>query len=356
MLAHSPYQRRGMTLVELMVVVLILGLLAVTVLPNLANSADSRKIREAARAVSSFVAASQSQAISGRSGGGIRIDVRVLGDDMDRTKVQHYAALDVGMVMIPQPYCGDDPGSVVTVVPDSLDSSKAALTFSGGISDSPLTDAENKLLRYLRIRFGGSRIEFMFEPTLGTATGTVYMQDGSGPSNLPNLNQTIDNTSWPPSSPLPPQGAVSYEITAGPLRNGNASLTLGDGVAIDMTYSYIGTNPIFVLNSSVDIDSAVHVLFDSAGVPTSWISDGLKKPFSETLFLLINSVEAIQNNTSLTEPGGYWVAIDPRGGVPKVAEVKPQAAPVEWVDTPEILKKIRDSQEYIRKGLLQTGR
>ena len=349
MLAHSPYHRRGMTLVELMVVVLILGLLAVTVLPNLANSADSRKIREAARAVSSFVAASQSQAISGRSGGGIRIDV--LGSPMGSND----AALDVGMVMIPQTYCGDDPGSVVTVVPDSLDSSKAALTFSGGISDSPLTDAENKLLRYLRIRFGGSRIEFMFEPTLpplNSVTETVYrayMQDGIGPSNLPDLNQTIDNTSWP-------QGAVCYEITAGPLRNGNASLTLGDGVAIDMTYSYIGTNPIFVLNSSVDIDSAVHVLFDSAGVPTSWISDGLKKPFSETLFLLINSIEAIQNNTSLTEPGGYWVAIDPRGGVPKVAEVKPQVAPVEWVDTPEIRKKIRDSQEYIRKGLLQTGR
>ena len=336
-------------------VVLILGLLAVTVLPNLANSADSRKIREAARAVSSFVAASQSQAISGRSGGGIRIDVRVLGDDMDRTQLQHYAALDVGMVMIPQPYCGDDPGSVVTVVPDSLDSSKAALTFSGGISDSPLIDAKNKLLRYLRIRFGGSRIEFMFEPTLGTATGTVYMQDGSGPSNLPNLNQTIDNTSWPPSSPLPPQGAVSYEITAGPLRNGNASLTLGDGVAIDMTNSYVGTGPIFVPNTDpLNGDNAVHVLFDSAGVPTSWISDGLKKPFSETLFLLINSVEAIQNNTSLTEPGGYWVAIDPRGGVPKVAEVKPQVEPID--DPLTIRVKIRDSQEYIRKGLLQTGR
>ena len=173
------------------------------------------------------------------------------------------------------------------------------------------------------------------------------MQDGVGPSNLPNLNQTIDNTSWPPSSPLPPQGAVCYEITAGPLRDGNTSLTLGDGVAIDMTNSYVGTGNIF---SVPRLSDSVYLLFDSAGVPTSWINDGLtKQPFAETLFLLINSVEAIQNNTSLTEPGGYWVAIDPRGGVPKVAEVKPQGAPI---DT----QKIRDSQEYIRKGLLQTGR
>ena len=334
MLAHSPYQRRGMTLVELMVVVLILGLLAVTVLPNLANSADSRKIREAARAVSSFVAASQSQAISGRSGGGIRIDV--LGSPMGSND----AALDVGMVMIPQPYCGDDPGSVVTVVPDSIDSSMAALTFTGGFSDDPLKNASGNILPHLGIRFGGSRIEFMFVPTLGSATGTVYMQDGVGPSSLPNLNQTIDNTSWP-------QGAVCYEITAGPLRDGNTSLTLGDGVAIDMTNSYVGTGNIF---SVPRLSDSVYLLFDSAGVPTSWINDGLtKQPFAETLFLLINSVEAIQNNTSLTEPGGYWVAIDPRGGVPKVAEVKPQGAPI---DT----QKIRDSQEYIRKGLLQTGR
>ena len=334
MLAHSPYHRRGMTLVELMVVVLILGLLAVTVLPNRANSADSRKIREAARAVSSFVAASQSQAISGRSGGGIRIDV--LGSPMGSND----AALDVGMVMIPQPYCGDDPGSVVTVVPDSIDSSKAALTFTGGFSDDPLKNASGNMLPHLGIRFGGSRIEFMFVPTLGSATGTVYMQDGTGQSNLPNLNQTIDNTSWP-------QGAVCYEITAGPLRDGNTSLTLGDGVAIDMTNSYVGTGNIF---SVPRLSDSVYLLFDSAGVPTSWMNDGLtKQPFAETLFLLINSVEAIQNNTSLTEPGGYWVAIDPRGGVPKVAEVKPQGAPI---DT----QKIRDSQEYIRKGLLQTGR
>lgn len=334
MLAHSPYHRRGMTLVELMVVVLILGLLAVTVLPNLANSADSRKIREAARAVSSFVAASQSQAISGRSGGGIRIDV--LGSPMGSND----AALDVGMVMIPQPYCGDDPGSVVTVVPDSIDSSKAALTFTGGFSDDPLKNASGNILPHLGIRFGGSRIEFMFVPTLGSATGTVYMQDGVGPSSLPNLNQTIDNTSWP-------QGAVCYEITAGPLRDGNTSLTLGDGVAIDMTNSYVGTGNIF---SVPRLSDSVYLLFDSAGVPTSWINDGLtKQPFAETLFLLINSVEAIQNNTSLTEPGGYWVAVDPRGGVPKVAEVKPQGAPIDTL-------KIRDSQEYIRKGLLQTGR
>jgi len=317
-----------------MVVVLILGLLAVTVLPNLANSADSRKIREAARAVSSFVAASQSQAISGRSGGGIRIDV--LGSPMGSND----AALDVGMVMIPQPYCGDDPGSVVTVVPDSIDSSMAALTFTGGFSDDPLKNASGNILPHLGIRFGGSRIEFMFVPTLGSATGTVYMQDGVGPSSLPNLNQTIDNTSWP-------QGAVCYEITAGPLRDGNTSLTLGDGVAIDMTNSYVGTGNIF---SVPRLSDSVYLLFDSAGVPTSWINDGLtKQPFAETLFLLINSVEAIQNNTSLTEPGGYWVAIDPRGGVPKVAEVKPQGAPIDTL-------KIRDSQEYIRKGLLQTGR
>ena len=355
MLAHSPYHRRGMTLVELMVVVLILGLLAVTVLPNLANSADSRKIREAARAVSSFVAASQSQAISGRSGGGIRIDV--LGSPMGSND----AALDVGMVMIPQPYCGDDPGSVVKVTPGEdanengildlredangngnldFDYSMATLKFTGGFSDDPLKNASRNILPHLGIRFGGSRIEFMFVPTLYPDPPNVYRAYMLDPSNLPDLNQTIDNTSWP-------QGAVCYEITAGPLRDGNTSLTLGDGVAIDMTNSYVGTGNIF---SVPRLSDSVYLLFDSAGVPTSWINDGLtKQPFAETLFLLINSVEAIQNNTSLTEPGGYWVAIDPRGGVPKVAEVKPQGAPI---DT----QKIRDSQEYIRKGLLQTGR
>ena len=48
--------------------------------------------------------------------------------------------------------------------------------------------------------------------------------------------------------------------------------------------------------------------------------------------------------TSLAPNDGYWVAIDPRGGIPKVAEVYTSGTTI-------VLQ-----QKYIREGAVQLGR
>ena len=324
---RKNHRRRGMTLIELMVVVLILGLLSVAVLPNLANTGDARKVREAARSLSSFIASAQSQAIGSRTASGIWIDP--LSNQMGAS----WISLDIAMTEVPAPYAGDTTtAGIESLTPPAAtllgQSSSATPVFTGGFNlPAPPSPA-------YQIRLAGSAVWFDFYPSLPQP---IQMRT--------SINQTPQNTTWPTTTTSSP---IGYEIVAAPVRSNSTSLTFGDGVAIDLTNSFIGTSPI--LNSGTP-PPPPRILFDASGRPSFLINGAAatRIPMSETVFLLVSSIESIQSGTSLTEPGSYWIAIDPRGGVPKVAEVKPQGAPI---DT----QKIRDSQEYIRKGLLQTGR
>ena len=310
-----------MTLIELMVVVLILGLLSVAVLPNLANTGDARKVREAARSLSSFIASAQSQAIGSRTASGIWID------PLPNQMGANWISLDIAMTEVPAPYAGDTTtAGIESLTPPAAtllgQSSSATPGFIGGFNlPAPPSPA-------YQIRLAGSAVWFDFDPL----TLTIQMRT--------SINQTPQNTTWPTTTTSSP---IGYEIVAAPVRSNSTSLTFGDGVAIDLTNSFIGTSPI--LNSGTP-PPPPRILFDASGRPSFLINDAAatRIPMSETVFLLVSSIESIQSGTSLTEPGSYWIAIDPRGGVPKVAEVKPQGL------------TIRDSQEYIRKGLLQTGR
>ena len=315
-----------MTLIELMVVVLILGLLSVAVLPNLANTGDARKVREAARSLSSFIASAQSQAIGSRTASGIWIDP--LSNQMGAS----WISLDIAMTEVPAPYAGDTTtAGIQSLTPPAGtllgQSSSATPVFTGGFN-LPAPSTFTPPLVY-QIRLAGSAVWFDFYPSLPQP---IQMRT--------SINQTPQNTTWPTTTTSSP---IGYEIVAAPVRSNSTSLTFGDGVAIDLTNSFIGTSPI--LNSGTP-PPPPRILFDASGRPSFLINDAAatRIPMSETVFLLVSSIESIQSGTSLTEPGSYWIAIDPRGGVPKVAEVKPPGL------------TIRDSQEYIRKGLLQTGR
>jgi len=311
-----------MTLIELMVVVLILGLLSVAVLPNLANTGDARKVREAARSLSSFIASAQSQAIGSRTASGIWIDP--LSNQMGAS----WISLDIAMTEVPAPYAGDTTtAGIQSLTPPAGtllgQSSSATPVFTVGFNlPAPLSPA-------YQIRLAGSAVWFDFDPL----TLTIQMRT--------SINQTPQNTTWPTTTTT--SSPIGYEIVAAPVRSNSTSLTFGDGVAIDLTKSFIGTSPIL---NSVTPPPPPRILFDASGRPSFLINDAAatRIPMSETVFLLVSSIESIQSGTSLTKPGSYWIAIDPRGGVPKVAEVKPPGL------------TIRDSQEYIRKGLLQTGR
>ena len=322
-----------MTLVELLVVVAILGLLSVVVLPNLSNPGDARKAREAARAVSGFIANVQSRTIGARSGAGLWIEPLpnvVTGSD----GFNHVVAIDLFAAQVPEPYAGEALNSSVMVTPSATGSS-ATLAFQNGFSLPPTLTASSNLV----IRFVGSPTTFRLQPFAGTPTQA---------SMTASRNQTPYNTAWPVTTST----GIGYEVLLAATKDATASLTLGDGMAVDLTWTYLGSTPAWPPGDAISPAAASQVLYDSAGRPSEVIrSGGLSEPIVDPVCLLLAPLQMIQDGTCFTKPGAYWVAIDPRGGAPRVAEVRllPTSVPVDG-------DALALSQTYVRQSAFQEGR
>ena len=317
MYSRVHHYRRGMTLIELLVVIAILGLLSVAVLPNLATTSGARKVRETVRGVSSFMAGAQTRALQSRSGAGIWIDI--LPNQMG----SNWAAIDLAVANVGDPYAGDTTMSQITMLNGGV-TPPAASTVTATFNDGCTPPASSSYL----IRFQGGNTWFQFEP----ATSQISLR--------PEVGQWITNTTWP----SPP---IGYEIIGAPTKDASTSLPLGTGVAIDLTNSFVGTTPLLpLLPRTFTSKLRLIVVYDKGAQPAYMICDDAAKrePLREPLFLLVADIESIQNGTSLTKPGGFWVAIDPRGGIPRVGEVNTAG--------PTVIEK----QSVVRQGLMQYGR
>lgn len=320
-----PDHRRGMSLVELLVVIAILGLLAVTVLPNVANTGDSRKVREAARQVSSFIAGAQSRAIGSRGGAGIWIDA--LPNVIPGGEGQpHVVALDLAIAHVPDPYAGEtENAKVESTGGDNFYCDLGFLPQESFLLPSTLQGSAN-----LTIRFAGAPGSFLLR------------QVGSGwqAQRATSRNQTAANAPWP-------VGPVAYEVILPATRSATAMLTLADGVVIDLSYTEL----------SPSTTAPLQLLYDTAGSPSTVVvnnADGM--PVLEPIYLLVTSLKAIQEGTCFTQPGSYWVAIDPRGGIPRVAEVCPPSPKPAGPWAPATVEQRHFTQQFIRKQPLLTGR
>ena len=331
-----------MTLVELLVVVAILGLLSVVVLPNLSNPGDARKAREATRAVAGFVANTQSRAIGSRAGSGLWLEPlpNVITDDKG---IEHLVSIDLFAASIPEPYAGESLDAAVTVTPSGNFAKLGFVPANSFTAPDTLATASNSF-----IRFTGLPSMFRLE------------SDGSGgwrAAMIPGRNQTPYNTAWPVTA----ASGVPYEVLVDATKDPSASLTLGNALAIDMTWAQLGSSQPWGLASSGTIPlpiRASQVLFDSAGRPRDVVrSGGLSEPMIEPVCLLVAPLEMIQKAACFTTPGAYWVAIDPRGGAPRVAEVQTlNSSALDGKNRPVSSAALITSQALVRQSTFQEGR
>ena len=323
-----PDRRRGMTLVELMVVVAIIGILGVVVLPLLASSSESRKTREAARSVVSYVARSQNRVLGRAEWGGFA---------MVPSGTTNYA-LDLFSADVPQVFQGDDLPTTVTGSSTLISGTPVFTITTGSIGGTTVSGTLGDL-----VRFDGSGPWYAFvSPTMLTLRGT-------GSYDVENANQTTLNTPWPTANV-----AHTYELMRQPIRSGSP-LTLAEGRCVDVAQSgYVGAAGFTSFGNN---PGSIAVLFDGTGRLRQIIVGTTRITPTGAIFLLVGRADRAGNAWATLDPNddavganwqygdSYWIGIDPLTGVTKVAECVTGA-----------LNDVVASQSYIRSELLATGR
>jgi prepilin-type N-terminal cleavage/methylation domain-containing protein len=331
MVPVANYRRAGMTLIELLVVVAILGLLAVTVLPTLATTADARRTREATRIVSSYIAKAQSRAIG-------RIEWAGFWMAPPASNTSANFALDLYLADVPAVFRGDS-------IPTTISGSATAGTFTittGSLNGTTVSGSVGDL-----VRFDGCPPWYAFQ----TAT-SVRLRDGGGSSE--DAGQSSLNTPWPA-----PGTAHTFELLRQPIRAGSP-LSIADGRCIDLRWSGFGGWNASTYSTFGASPGSIAILFDGTGRLRQLFNAGTRVTISGPVFLLVGRSDRAGNNaadlTAADDSVGanwqysdsYWIAIDPLSGVAKTAECAKQAG--------RISDDVFVSQSFIRSEVVAGGR
>ena len=323
MFKPHPTRRAGMTLVELLVVVAIIGLLAVTVLPNVATTTENRRSREAARVTSTFFAKAQSRAIGRPEWAGITIVP---------TNANVLYSIDLFQANVPQVYRGESYAATATISSSDTGFTRG-LTFT---PDSTIPGTRNVQSGDL-IRFDGRGPWYELS---GTGAGTKVQFRGSTgiQSAAEMVTQTERNTPWPTTGAPHP-----FEILRQPVRNGSA-FTIPDGRCVDLAWSGFGNSSFtrFVNSGTPLTVPTVTVLFDATGrvrqIFTQNAAGANRVTVTGPIYFLVGRVDRANNDPTLASTydgkddtkgfnwqygDSYWIVIDPASGIVKTSECMP---------------------------------
>ncbi len=289
--------RNAMTLVELLVVVTIIGLLALTVGPMLQSNNDNRVLSNAADLMSLHLSDASSQSIGQSKGVGVWLEGTNLG--------QPLFALEFART--PSPVSGT-----------------ATVTSPSPVGAPPLPRAMIALPSSPDPT--GGRIQFLGSPSVFqvASPGIIQMLE----------NHNYNNDSFPKvGTPIP------YQLTLPPrVKNSFRSRQLSGGACIDAAYSSIGLHGTSGLYRPLAAFSAVAVMFDALGRPTTAWLQSANGSFErhdlgplDVLLLLIGSAAQAGNDVvaepdddnpgaNIQNPYAVWVVLDPKTGASMTVE------------------------------------
>ena len=265
----------GVTLVELLVVITILGILSVAILPNIAGTIDSRRSREAKRGLSTFVARAQSRAFGAKEPKGFQIQP-LSGNAA--------AAIDFFVADVPSAYGGELTSSKVTALDLPNENSRKRLQFSDVDTDSRVRATNGFCTVGDSIQFAGAGPYFKFMP---------------GPPHL--VSMWLENNQNPFNTKLPASGvALPFRIRRQPTRSSTSVFQLTRGAALDLSWCMLGSQ-LFSSFESWDNNSTapITILFDAGGRPSQLVhSNGTRHAIGEPIFLLLGLAELCGNSAT----------------------------------------------------------
>ena len=308
--------RRGMTLVELLVVIIILGLLGVAAAPAINSSSSKSKLREAASSVSSHIVRAASQAVGRTAGAGAWFEPETSGTATSPTTMLRFC-----------PGTIEASGSATLTV-TAL--SATAATVSMAPSYETLTGTSvvpsGTLLRISGMPYDYTLIN----------TGTVSFIGSSTVSSWPR----------PKGGTYPGTVEAPFMLQMPPMRTTGGKTVLGGNVCVDLPQSTVGVYSYSPTVTPISNNGPLIITFDNVGRPKAILFSGTNtnSPPTLTVFnaqtpvaLLVGLRDQVgasyQSSPTDDNPGtnwqrndAWWVVIDPRSGSVFQVENYPNAS------------------------------
>jgi type II secretory pathway pseudopilin PulG len=328
----------------MLIVVSIMMILMAAGASVMRPAGDSRRIREAARAVNIYLSSARNRAMeTGRPCG---VMLRRFSDTVP-------CAMNMDQCEVPPCYCGDTEQSVATVRSAGIGTATATLDNN----DAPI----NLLRQYDLIQFNGQGPHYTITNSNDVSTGYILYTPGTTVLTL-----TYDSTQGQlvPWDTTP--RTVSYRIYRSPVKGAATPLQLPAATVVDLDASGVDPPPPQAppapANRFSDTNGDVIILFSPNGSINCIYTAGNQYFVTQPIFLLVGKRERMlnmfqPNNTDEQTMMNYqdlnnlWVVINPQTGL---INSEPVAAPLASDDT--LAKAIDTARGLAREGLGMGGK
>lgn len=348
-------RRRGVTLLELLVVASIMLTLAAVSVPTIKPMMESQQTSNAAAAVSTYLNRARTRAMAtGRSCGVTFEFFEGTWDELDPDDPDDdigSACVILRQVETPPYYTGLDMDANVTVLADT--------DGDGFVDDSVVLDPDSpyygmsmRALTPIDPYWTKFILDEKFPAIQFNSDGPYYpiftVRDVVNPDNSSYFIVKL------PGLELPSRLNVSFKVRRDPRPTMTAPIGLTQGTVVDLEYSGWGEGEFDCFALGADVT----VMFSPSG-EVEYVQDGYGTHIpTEMLYFLIGRWDRIsifgsdEFGYSLTEDGlwnyedgsNFWVTINPRTGLVSTAEVNP---PVNYT-AGDFFSQIEESREFGR--------